>query len=69
MRVGDMRPPPAGPSLTPGVAQVTGAKASVSTAIALCPRAILRRHGLAVKKRAEGVRLRGRGRRRGRRRC
>jgi len=45
---------PAGPSLTPGIARFTGAKASVSTGDRPLTRAILRRHGLAVKRRAEG---------------
>ncbi len=45
---------PEGPSLTPGIARFTGAKASVSTGDRPLTRAILRRHGLAVKRRAEG---------------
>src|SRR6266852_6923706 len=41
---------PEGPSLTPGIARFTGAKASVSTGDRPLTRAILRRHGLAVKR-------------------
>jgi len=49
-------PAPAGPSLTPGLARVTGTKASVAIAIALGPRVILRRRGAwsVVKGRAAG---------------
>ena len=49
-----MRPPPADPKPDTGTARFTGAKAEVGRAIGLCPRAVMRRHGLVVKKRADG---------------